>query len=188
LKPTLRRLLAGTAIALLLTGGAVLAWGKTVRGTNRGEVLVGTNHRDRISGLGGNDTIYAQRNSDRVLAGKGNDTVYAGTGNDSVRGGPGRDALYGGLGNDRLFGDRAADFLYGGPGDDDLWAQTRRDVRGKSGEAGDSVKGGPGNDRFHVRDGEADGLACGPGYDRVFADRLDVVDPNCERVSRRRPR
>jgi Ca2+-binding RTX toxin-like protein len=179
--------MAGVAIAALLAIGGI-SWAKSVRGTPRDDVLAGTNHRDRISGLGGNDTIYGRRNADRIRGGTGNDIVYAGTGNDTVLGGAGRDALYGGLASDRLYAGRGADFLYGGPGDDDLWAQDRADVSPREVERSDTVNGGPDTDRIHVRDGEPDRVACGPGYDTVLADRADQVAPNCERVRRRSPR
>ena len=42
-------------------------------------------------------------------------------------------------------------------------------------QTGDTLNGGNGNDRFHVRDGEADKITCGPGHDVVLADQWDVV-------------
>ncbi len=69
--------------------------------------LVGTNGHDfvwagavgnKISGLGGNDSIAGNAGSDRILGGSGLDTVLGGAGNDSLTGGTGGDSLSGGLG------------------------------------------------------------------------------------------
>jgi Ca2+-binding RTX toxin-like protein len=56
----------------------------------------------------------------------------------------------------------------------------------------DTLTGGNGNDKFHVRDGEADVITCGDGNDTVLADTLDVisdategnVNGSCEKVVR----
>jgi hypothetical protein len=39
-----------------------------------------------------------------------------------------------------------------------------------------------------VRDGEPDRVTCGPGFDRVLADQVDVTAADCERVRRAEPR
>ena len=57
---------------------------------------------------------------------------------------------------------------------------------------GDTLDGGPGNDRFRTRDGEVDKITCGDGYDVAYLDTVDVItdataaNPNgsCERVIR----
>ena len=41
-----------------------------------------------------------------------------------------------------------------------------------------------GNDTIDVRDGEADNVDCGVGADKVVADALDTVAPNCEQIDR----
>jgi len=54
----------------------------------------------------------------------------------------------------------------------------------------DTLIGGNGNDRFRVRDGEADKISCGEGTDIVRADEFDVIVDStsqnklgsCERV------
>ena len=53
---------------------------------------------------------------------------------------------------------------------------------------GDTLDGGPGDDRFHTRDGEIDHITCGDGNDVVLADTVDVVDSSCEKVIRKAPR
>ena len=42
------------------------------------------------------------------------------------------------------------------------------DVERKAGEPADTLNGEDGNDRFHVRDGEADTVDCGAGFDMVL--------------------
>jgi hypothetical protein len=68
--------------------------------------------------------------------------------------------------SDLLFAGTGNDHVLGGPGQDDHF-------------------GGPGNDTLASADGAADRLFCGPGRDRVVADRLDFVARDCARVSRR---
>ena len=72
-------------------------------------------------------------------------------------------------------------------GDDVINATDHHDIiLGRAGN--DTLNGGPGNDIFHVRDGEADHVTCGEGYDQVRADYKDVVANDCELVVRRRAR
>ncbi len=105
-----------------------------------------------------------------------------------MHGGPGDDSQDGGPGNDRIFANHGRDVTDGGPGDDVLWALLRADVTGPGDIAGDVVRGGEGNDRIRVRDGELDAIACGPGFDVANVDFADAVDGDCERVRRRAPR
>jgi uncharacterized repeat protein (TIGR01451 family) len=55
----------------------------------------------------------------------------------------------------------------------------------RPGEGFDRIRAGRGNDVVYGRDHERDTISCGPGRDRVVADRRDVVRRDCERVSRR---
>ena len=80
----------------------------------------------------------------------------------------GNDRLFGLGGPDRLFGGRGADMLNGGAGPDVLDA-------------------GRGNDVIRARDQSRDIVRCGPGRDRVIADRSDVILVGCERIVRRSP-
>src|SRR5262249_53338192 len=48
----------------------------------------------------------------------------------------------------------------------------------------DTVDAGAGNDVIDVRGGSVDTVRCGPGRDKVLADRRDVVASDCERVFR----
>jgi Ca2+-binding RTX toxin-like protein len=70
---------------------------------------------------------------------------------------------------------RAAEptILVGGAGNDTL----------TGGSQADDFDGGTGNDTIVSRDGTRETVACGPGFDRVTADALDVA-AGCESVSR----
>ena len=52
-------------------------------------------------------------------------------------------------------------------------------------DGNDAVAAGAGTDVVFARDGRADRVSCGPGRDLVFADRMDKVFRDCERVRRR---
>jgi hypothetical protein len=99
----------------------------------------------------------ATQHADRLVGTRGADTL---------RGLGGGDTIFGLAGNDMIDGGSGNDTLIGGPG---------RDV----------MVGGAGNDVLSARDGQRDRIRCGPGRDRVIADRLDVVARDCERVLRR---
>lgn len=106
-------------------------------------------------GTPGNDTILGTRLGDYVLGLAGNDIVRGGPGIDHMHGGSGRDTVYGGAGNDVMNGGLGIDTLIGGYG----------------------------NDTVRSRDGARDTVLCGPGFDKVIADALDVVR-GCEYVLR----
>ncbi len=97
------------------------------------------------------------------------DAIRGRGGADRLRGGAGDDCLYGNRGNDRIGGDDGADRLKGGAGADRLKGGAGRDVLG----------GGPGDDVIRARDGARDRIRCGPGKDRVFADRRDRLGAGC---------
>jgi hypothetical protein len=103
--------------------------------------------------------------ADRLNGGRGDDRLSGGAGDDVLRGGVGRDTLAGGTGRDRLLGGSGADRLVGG-------------------RHRDAVLAGSGNDRIEARDRVSETIDCGPGFDRVVADRRDRL-VRCERVSRR---
>src|SRR5215211_3624389 len=155
---------------------------------------------DFLSGNAGNDEIHGGDSRDRIHGGSGNDTSYGENGNDLMAGGTGDDTQHGGPGNDRIFANLGADTTFGGDGNDDLWALARGDVQpGPNGETdteGDALDGGPGDDRFHTRDGEVDLITCGEGNDVSFLDAVDQItdataenaNGSCERVIRQQPR
>lgn len=101
----------------------------------------------------------------------GDDTVTGGSRDETIDGGPGDDHLEGGFGNDTIVG---------GPGRDVINAEQSASQCGIL----QSCTVPFGNDTIDVRDGEADQVSCGIGQDRVVADALDTVDPDCEVVDR----
>ena len=180
--------IVGFAVALVTAGAlASVALAQPFFGTGGDDVITGTDHHDYITGRTGNDTLNALGRADLVLGGRGNDTVNTGDGNDLAFGGYDDDSVNGELGNDRVFANRGVDTVTGGPGNDHLWARAPADVTGEPNEPADTLDGGEGNDVFHVRDGEADHVTCGAGYDVVRADRKDVVTADCEVVKRHGP-
>ena len=147
-------------LAFALGAGSLVA-AKTITGTKKGEVLKGTNHRDRILGRGGDDLIKGKKGRDRLKGGKGNDTLLGGKGKDRLRGGRGADVISGGKGNDRIAG---------GPGFNQL-------------NMVDGVEqGSPGNDVLNARNGQPDEIECGTGDDTVYVDRVEDGVYGCENV------
>jgi uncharacterized repeat protein (TIGR01451 family) len=144
------------------------------RGTRDDDVLVGTAFGDTIYGLDGSDLLRGADGGDCLWGGEGNDVIDGDGGDDSLWGGNGRDRLIGGAGNDSLYGGLKRDVLAGGVGDDQLFPGTGRDL----------VRAGAGNDAITARDGSRDVIECGPGIDRVTADRRDRL-VGCEQVARR---
>ena len=124
-------------------------------GTAAADVIVGGRKADVIDGRGGNDQICGRGGNDRLRGGRGNDRVFGQAGRDRLTGGRGSDRLAGGSGNDRLNG----------------------------GSGRDRLSGGSGNDRIIAADRRRDLVDCGPGRDRVRADRFDRLR-RCERVVR----
>ena len=94
--------------------------------------------------------------SDELVGTPHSDSVCALPGNDEIHTLAGADAVDAGSGNDTIVG---------GPG---------RDL----------LLGGEGYDRIVARDGARDRIRCGPQFDTVVADRLDIIR-GCERVIRR---
>jgi len=112
------------------------------------------------------------------VGGPGSDALSGTDARDTLIGKGGNDSLDGRQRGDRLFGDRGQDAIKGGRGADVLDSGPRNE------SARDALDGGRGKDRLRVRNVPAaeDAVTCGRGFDRVFADRLDVVDSDCERV------
>lgn len=124
------------------------------------------------AGTEGPDQIVLQQvgAASRLAGGGGDDRLRGGDGADAVDGGAGDDVLDGGYGDDRIVGGPGRDVLAG----DSMGA-----------ECGPSFCKLPyGNDLVEARDGEVDSITCGAGADRVIADAIDVVAPDCETVER----
>ena len=133
--------------------------------------------------------------------------IHGGPGDDLLIGGPGDDLIDGGDGDDVIGGGGGADVLRGGPGTDLVTyvdriaadgrllprrggVTVRVGAEGASGarREGDTIardveqlEGGAGADRFELRDGDAQSVACGAGRDTVVLDPLDDPSIDCER-------
>ena len=156
----------------LLTGvSRALAGNKNSAGGPGNDGVAGGLGSDNVLGGKGNDFVFGDKGSDRaVVGGKGWDLIDGGPGSDSALGGEGRDLIDGGTGTDRMLG---------GGGGDEI-------VDGELDEASkdDVLSGADGNDILvadHVP-AVRDIVSCGGGFDRVLADRKDVVADDCERV------
>ena len=164
--------LGAMALALLLASG--VAWAVTKIGTNGPDTLRGSNKADNLIGRGGNDKLFALNGRDNLVGGPGNDwldTHPTGfrSGDKNLVGGPGNDAVIGGRDTDNVLGKDGNDLLADGP---------FREF------ATDRLTAGAGNDVVAVinRPAFKDLVTCGEGFDRVLADRKDVLAPNCEKV------
>ncbi len=164
--------LAAMALALLLASG--VAWAVNKVGTGGPDTLRGTNSADNLSGEGGNDRLFALEGRDHLLGGPGKDWVDTHPtefrrGDKNLQGGPGNDAVIGGRGADKVLGGDGNDLVADGPD---------REF------ATDRLTAGDGNDVVAVVNSPAfkDLVTCGEGFDRVLADRKDVLADDCERV------
>ena len=138
--------------------------------TGGDDLLNGTDKADTIFGLGGNDVLLGMGGNDLLDGGPGDDNLDGSTGKDKLKGQKGDDVLTGGAGDDVLIGGPGKDKLNGGKGNDQL-----------IGNAGkDSLVGGPGNDTINARDGVSELVKCGPGRDKVRADKKDRLS-GCEK-------
>jgi Ca2+-binding RTX toxin-like protein len=167
-------LLATMSLTLLVASG--VAWAVNKIGTDGPDTLRGTNGDDQLVGLGGNDKLYALRGDDNLLGGPGKDVVLGGTpsaalsGNKNLLGGRGNDIDFGGNGSNNVVGGAGNDFMVDGEVEHD--------------QSLDIVSGGAGKDVIVAANSPAfeDIVTCGDSFDRVLADRKDVVAPDCERV------
>ncbi|MDA0139454.1 calcium-binding protein [Solirubrobacter deserti] len=194
---------SGSAQAVQITG---TPGSDRIRATGQADVVDGAAGDDRIGARSGPDTVTGGEGLDRIWGGRGADRLFGGVGddriwgnhghdhswgedgNDHMGGAAGNDKQWGGTGNDLIYAARGNDETWGEDGDDQLWAMARADVHGPNDTAGDVLHGGPGNDTFRVRDGEADTVDCGAGVDTVYADFKDVLSNpgECEVVNRAR--
>ncbi len=143
--------------------------GKTLKGTNRKDLLVGGKDNDTIDGKGAADVLYGRGGDDTLYGGNGKDTLYGGSGDDFLSGDNNNDILHGGAGGDTLNGGKSADRLYGEDGDDTLNGGNGDDML-YGGAGSDKLDGGDGNDRLEGGEGDLDVLAGGAGDDRLFGD------------------
>ena len=171
-----RLVLLLTAMAVTLALASGVAWAVNKIGTDGPDTLRGTNKADNLLGKGGNDKLFGLAGRDNLLGGSGKDMVFGGNerrlsgGDKNLVGGSGNDEILGGLGVDNILGEEGNDLVADGP-DGDF--------------ATDTLSAGDGNDVVEVFTDPAskDLVSCGDGFDRVFANRKDVVAPDCERVA-----
>ena len=143
-------------MAGILTGPAGAA-------PNCGVLIQGTAASERL-------TVVAAGN--RVLGMEGDDRITGGAGRDCLEGGPGKDQLSGRGGRDVVLGGPGSDRLAGGSGADRLTDSPTAYAFGIS-SGSNRVSGGPGADVVDVANAKRDTVRCGPGRDRVSADRED---------------
>jgi peroxidase len=104
-------LLASTALAVLLSCGAALAL-NAVSCEGGGIRCVGTDRADLIRGSDDLDAIYGRDGGD-ILKGRGEgDALLGHKGDDELLGGPRQDLMIGGVGDDGLRGGDALDIYY----------------------------------------------------------------------------
>jgi Ca2+-binding RTX toxin-like protein len=102
-KPDLGAFETGTAL------DPTEAPGKTIVGSNRGDLLTGTPGDDTIKGRGGNDRLKGLDGADKLAGANGNDRLLGGGDDDALKGGKGKDRLAGDLGDDVLTGGKHKD-------------------------------------------------------------------------------
>ena len=139
-------LLVGLPSAVVAAPSMCLGQAVTIMGTAGKDTLTGTAGPDVIDGRGGFDEIHGEG------------------GNDLICGGGGIDHLHGGAGGDRLDGGSGSndDWLFGGPGPDVL-------LGGCSGEEGELLKAGAGDDRLMGEWCGRSAMTPGPGDDEITA-------------------
>ena len=161
---------------LRLVGGGGLSILDGHTGPDR---LEGGPDGNRLNGFGGADTLIGGAGSDVFVGERGNDIGRGGAGIDALNGGDGNDDLDGGDAADAIFGNSFNDRLVGGAGDDNL----------DGGSGIDTMSGGSGEDVITAKDpqgaaSQADLVNCGVGFDSVFTDLKDILNPirACEQV------
>jgi Ca2+-binding RTX toxin-like protein len=138
-------------------------------------------HLARLDGGNGNDTytFLDQFEPAAMVAGRGFDSLDQSTAFrplefDMADCAACVERVIGTAGADRITGDANPQTILGGDGDDTL-----------DGGGGPDVVGGQGgDDTLAGQDGFIDALSCGAGTDAATADRFDIVDQDCETVSR----
>ena len=84
--------------------------------TDLNDYIIGTNNRDTIDGLAGDDCIDGVQDRGTLLGGPGNDVLISGTKQTNLYGNDGDDKLYGGPKKDVFDGGNGTDICYSGGG------------------------------------------------------------------------
>ena len=164
----MRKLLAPATLTAALLAGTLSAPAGAVTGCT-----------GLIQGTAASETLTVVAAGSRVLGMEGDDQITGGAGRDCLEGGPGEDLLSGRRGNDVVLGGPGSDRLAGGSGTDRLIDAPPGYAFGLS-SGSNRVAGGPGADVVEVANARRDIVQCGPGRDRVSADRIDKLR-GCER-------
>lgn len=115
----------GTALAATLAcnGGRCVGSNgpDTMHGSDVRDVIFSLKGQDFVRGNKGSDTLNGDGGADKLLGGRGDDEVNGADGDDVVAGNPGNDDLNGGKGNDRIEAyDGFSDIISCGTGRRDL--------------------------------------------------------------------
>jgi Ca2+-binding RTX toxin-like protein len=118
----------GVVLAMILAGALFYTAASarpdcTRRGTNGPDKIRGSDHRDVICLLGGDDYGHGRGGADVLKGDDGSDTLVGGNGVDRIEAGTGNDdvfvtdeqadTVFGGPGSDSCFGDKMLDTFYG---------------------------------------------------------------------------
>ncbi len=133
--------------------------------SNLAKELVGTLGDDTINGSGKPEYLSGLFGDDRIYAGNGNDRIAGGFGADYIAGSFGDDMIHGGTGADDLNGEAGSDIIVGGDGDDTMRGEMVF-VSYPGETANDRLFGGNGNDGLYGGVGD-DILAGGSGNDWI---------------------
>lgn len=181
----------------------------SVEGGSGNDTITANGNGTTVSGGSGQDTIDVKANGAAVAHGDADADALRGGhpsnwgaklwgdgGSDLVVGNAHGDELEGGSGNDQIFtAFGESGFAHGGPGADvivDLGViggaftshgDSGNDIIIGATTAADAVDGGANADRIDVSGGGPDDtVACGPGFDVVWADAGDTIAADCEVV------
>ncbi|MEO0884438.1 MAG: calcium-binding protein, partial [Cyanobacteria bacterium J06648_10] len=150
-----------------------------IEGTDDGETLIGTDEKNFIVALGGDDTVAGGLEDDIIDGGDGNDVLRGDRNSRRTQDGEpgGNDIIFGGDGNDRIGGKGGNDVLSGDAGDDFIWGDDGDDIiMGVSGDdtlVGDNFSNGSGSDLFVF--GNGDGTDTIVDFE-VGIDRIGLVE------------
>ncbi len=125
--------------------------------------IVGTAGKDKITGTNAKERILLLAGNDNAEGGRGDDCIDGGAGGDTMSGALGKDRIIGGKGNDHLVGGSAADFLQGGAGNDTIHSGYGKDV----------IDGGAGVDKINAATAgpASKTIKCGKGRDKIRVNR-----------------